>query len=464
MAATSHNTTNTTPNSPQDAYLRIRLPMPHTGQRLVRAQMRRFNWLCAGRRWRKTTTGLSVAVEHAVHGGSYVWGAPTFKQVRVGWEELRRACGTVVTFNESRMEALFPDTGHGAGRIDFISLDDPDNARGKTANGIIIDEASEVAARAWQEILRPMLMDTGGWMLAMFTPKGRNWTWSEVMAAQHGDDPESVSWQIPSLGCVIDEERGELLRVPHPLENPELRFSELEYMFQTMPRRTFQQEILAEFLDDAGGVFRNVEGCVGGAVEAGPPNRVYEYVIGVDLAKHLDYTVLCVGDLRAQRVVAFDRFNKSDWPLQKARIVSTATRWNNATIWMDATGIGDVVYDDLRAANLRVHPYKFTAASKDQLIHNAVLMVEQQQVHYPRIPILLEEMKALQYTRREVGGGYRIEAPEGLHDDAVMAFCLMCWPMQHSSGSGMLTQSVVDALRGAPISGVNGVKLLGRTF
>ncbi len=449
--------------TPEQSYQQIRLPMPHTGQRMVRSQMRRFNWLCAGRRWRKTTTGLSVAVEHAVHGGEYVWGAPTFKQVRIGWSEMRRACGNVVTFNESRMEATFPDSGHGNGIIHFVSLDNPDNARGFTANGVIVDEGSEIAERAWYEIMLPMLIDTQGWMLNMFTPKGRNYTWREVMKAREGDDPESISWQIPALGVVIDEERGELLRVPHPLENPELPFSEMVRDFQTMPRRTFQQEILAEFLDDAGGVFRGVESCIGGEVEERPPNTVFQYVIGIDLAKHLDYTVLCVGDLREQRVVAFDRFNKADWPLQKQRIISMAKRWNDATIWMDSTGIGDVIYDDLRAANLRINPYKFTAASKEQLINNAVLMVEQQQIHYPRIPVLVDEMKALQYTRRD-SGGYRIEAPEGMHDDAVMAFALMCWPMQHNTGAGMLTAASVEAMMMPPISGINGVKLLGRTF
>lgn len=454
----------TTPTTPSDAYQRIRLPKPHAGQRIVRSQMRRFNWLCAGRRWRKTTTGLSVAVEHAVHGGNYVWGAPTFKQVRVGWDEMRRACAGVVEFNESRMDATFPDTGHGRGRIEFVSLDIPDNARGKTAHGVIIDEASEVPARAWQEILRPMLMDTNGWMLAMFTPKGRNWTWQEVMNAQYGDDGESISWQIPSLGCVVDEVAGELRREPHPLENPDLRFSELHYMFETMPRRTFQQEILAEFLDDAGGVFRGVEACVRGETEHQPPNSVFPYVIGIDLAKHVDYTVLCVGDLREQRVVAFDRFNKADWGMQKTRIVETARRWNNALIWMDSTGIGDVVYDDLRQAGLRIQPYKFTAASKEQLINNAVLMVEQQQVHYPRIAVLLDELKALQYTRRD-SGGYRIEAPEGMHDDAVMAFALMCWPMGHNLGA-QLPRDLLSTLYGGGhgASEIGGVRLLGRTF
>jgi hypothetical protein len=54
---------------------RIVLPYPHAGQQLVREQARRFNWLCAGRRWRKTTLLASVAVEAAIDGQDVLWSA-----------------------------------------------------------------------------------------------------------------------------------------------------------------------------------------------------------------------------------------------------------------------------------------------------------------------------------------------------------------------------------------------------
>lgn len=431
----------------------IRLPMPHRGQQVVRSQAKRFNWLCAGRRFRKTTMVMPIAVEGALAGQQWLWCAPTYKQVRIGWDEARHACGAVATFNESRMDVTFP----GGGRIRYVTLDNPDNARGMTADGIEMDEASEIAARAWGEVLRPMLMDTGGVAWFTFTPKGRNWTWTEWLKAQ--DRADSAAWQIPTVGAQIVD--GELVRKPHPLENPFVSWDEIQQLYETLPERVFRQEILAEFLDDAGGVFRNVEACVGGELLSAPTHPARQYVVGVDLAKHQDYTVCVVADRLDKRVVAFDRWNKADWPLTKARIMTLAKKWNNALLYLDSTGIGDVVYDDLRAFGLRISPFTFTASAKEQLVNHAVLLVEQKQVSYPRIPVLLAELKALEYSKTPAGR-YRMAAPEGLHDDAAMAFCLCCWGLGHGS-TGKLPTMGVDLLL-APVSEVRGPHLMGRTF
>lgn len=444
--------------SARDATLTIRLPRPHTGQQIVRQQMQRHNFLVAGRRWRKTTLAMSVMVEEALGASAeYIWAAPTDKQVRRGWEEMKRACVPLVQFNDGRLEAHYPN----GSVVYFLNLTDYDNKRGFTSFGTVIDEASEVAAEAYTTVLRPMLSDTNGWLLAFGTPKGQNWFFSEIQSVLHGDRPHAMTWQAPTLGARIED--GQLIRAPHPLENPEFSWDALLTEFQTLPERVFRQEYLAEFLDDAGGVFRNVDGCVlaGESLRERPGHRSEQYVIGIDLAKHKDFTVLCIGDLRTQRVVAFDRFNKADWGLQKQRIMAAAQKWNNALCWMDTTGLGDPIYDDLRHAGLRIHPYQFTPASKQALINNAVLMVEQQSVRFPPIPVLLSELKAYQYVRTDAGR-LTTSAPEGLHDDAVVAFALMCWPMGHVP-TGRLTTEVLDMQR-RPLTDIRGTTLLGKTF
>jgi phage terminase large subunit len=186
------------------------LPYPHPGQVAVRAAAKRINVLSAGRRWRKTTLVMAIAVESAalLHQ-RVIWGAPTYDQVRVGWEETRHAAGQVAKFNQAQMSVTFP----GGGSILFRSLDNPDNARGHTADGVVVDEAGDVAERAWYEVLRPMMLDTGGWAWLVGTPKGRNWFWREFTQAE--DRPDTAAFSAPTLGVAITE--AGLIRQPHPL-------------------------------------------------------------------------------------------------------------------------------------------------------------------------------------------------------------------------------------------------------
>lgn len=231
---------------------RIRLPYPHPGQQAVRRGMRRFTWLVAGRRWRKTSLKMAIAVERAAQGQRIVWGAPVYDQVRVGWDEAKRAAGNVAQFNTSRMTATFP----GGGQLVYRSLDDPDNARGHTADGVIIDEAADVLPQAWREVLRQMLIDTGGWALIGGTPKGFNWLYQECELAKLRDD--SAFFQAPTVGYQVDE-AGAIHRQPHPLENPEIAWPEIVQLWDStcplLPDGTrdltnayiFHQEIGAQF-------------------------------------------------------------------------------------------------------------------------------------------------------------------------------------------------------------------------
>src|SRR5262245_11819224 len=228
----------------------IRLPYPHPGQQTVRRQANRFNWLAAGRRWRKSTLGVAIAVEAAAASKRVLWAAPVYDQVRIAWNETLYAAQDNASFNQGTMTATFPR----GGLILFRSLDDPDNARGHTADGVIIDECGSVKAEAWQEVLRPMLMDTNGWAWGVGTPRGRNWFWREWLSAQAR--PDSAAWQIPTVGVAFTESG--IAYAPHPLENPQIPFSEITQLYHTLSEPVFRQEILAEFLEAEGLVFRKI--------------------------------------------------------------------------------------------------------------------------------------------------------------------------------------------------------------
>jgi hypothetical protein len=435
----------------------ITLPMPHAGQQAVLRDLKRFNWVCAGRRWRKTTLFMAYQIEQALThpDREYVWSAPTYQQVRVGWAEYRRACGEVADFNGSRMEVTFPNKSV----VHFVSLTEYDAKRGLTSFGTVIDEASEIPAAAYYEVLYPMATGTDGWLLAGGTPKGRNWFWEEW---EKSADRRTLAarWQIPTVGCALDRETGRLMRRPHALENPDIAFEEMEIALEQLGERRFRQEFLAEFLDDAGGVFRNVRSNLGGELLRGPEPG-HEYVVGVDLAKYQDYTVLVVMDVQTRRVVDFHRFHQADWNLQKARIIAIALHWHNALLWIDSTGLGDPICDDLQLAGLRISPYRLTAQSKRALIDHLALCIEQHDIGYPEIPQLLAELVAFEFSQT-AAGNVTMSAPEGMHDDCVIALGLAAWGLGRG-GASRLPPGAVAQVTGAA-SEIGGVRILRRTL
>ena len=360
---------------------------------------------------------MSIAVEAALGGRQIIWGAPTYDQVFTGWLETQKAAAAVGEFNVSRMTATFP----GRGVIIYRSLDDPDNVRSKTADGVVIDECADVAEVAWYEVLRPMLMDTGGWAWGIGTPKGRNWFWREHAKARDAGS-EARSWQAPTLGAEIVQ--GELVRKPHPLENPNIAWGELVSLCQTMPERSFRQEILAEFMEDAGGVFRGVRARAM-LQRAAPYQGVF--VMGLDWAQQKDFTVLTVLDARTRKMVDLDRFNQVDWALQRGRVKAMAEKWDVERIVAEKNSIGGPNIEALQREGLPVLPFDTTAQSKPPLIESLALAFERGEVAILDEPTLVDELEAYERQVSEVTGRPRYNAPEGMHDDCVMSLALAWW-------------------------------------
>jgi phage terminase large subunit-like protein len=393
--------------------VKIRLPYPHNGQQKVRNDAKRFNWLSAGRRWRKTTLVMAIAVENAAAGKSIIWGAPTYDQVRIGFKETHRAANSVASFNQSRMEVSFPS----GGVIYYRSLDDPDNVRGYTADGVVIDESADVAEDAWVAVLRPMLMDTGGWAWSVGTPKGRNWFWREHQKAK--DDQNSASWQVPTLGVKISEKG--LEREPHPYENPEVDFDEITNLYKSMPEIIFRQEILAEFIDDQGGVFRRVQEAA--ILTPQEPQAGRQYVAGVDVASSIDFTVVSVLDVESKEMVYLDRFNRVDYPVLIDRLESVYHRYHLTSMVVESNSIGRPVIDELVARGLNIVPFTTTSATKQAIIQNLQSAFENGQILVLDEPVLVGELLSFE-SKRNASGSFSYSAPPGMHDDCVMSLAI----------------------------------------
>jgi hypothetical protein len=378
----------------------------------------RFNILSAGRRWRKSSGGMSIGVEGALMGQQIFCGAPTFDQVRIVWNETKKAAGGVANFTQQRMTAEFP-TG---GLMLFRSLDDPDNARGHTADGVLIDEAGDVKPSAWYEVIRPILIDTGGWAWLRGTPKGRNWFWREYMAAQDRDD--SMAWQAPTLGCEIVD--GGLVRKPHPLENPNISFEEILDIFETTPIDIFRQEILAEFIEHEGAVFRNIQACLNAAMNAVPDDhKGHQIVAGVDWARQHDFSVVCIGCVTCHQELALDRYNQVQYIIQRDRMKAAFEKWGVQRAMIELNAVGLPNFELLQQEGLPVIGFETTPKSKGPLIQSLALAFEREEWQFLNIPVATGELEAYEQKVSPTTHRVSYSAPEGLHDDTVIARALM---------------------------------------
>lgn len=343
-----------------------------------------------------------------------IWGSPTYDQSRTAMDESRRAVGGIGEFNESRMSYTLPN----GGRILYRSLDKPDTLRSKTAGGVVIDEAPFTDGRGWHEVIRPMLIDTGGWAWLVGTPKGRNWYWQEWQKAL--SRPGWGTFHAPTLGVAITAQG--LVRKPHPLENPFIPFSEVVELYQSMPERSFRQEILAEFIEDGGGVFRHVRARATATRQAQAiPGHVY--VMGLDWGRSNDYTDLSIVDATLQQQCYLDRFNQIDYTVQRGRVAHAYELFRPAVIIAESNSIGWPNIEMLQREGLPVMPFETTNATKALIVEALALAFERDTFHILGDETQIAELEAFELARLP-SGLIRYSAPDGMHDDTVIGLAL----------------------------------------
>jgi hypothetical protein len=128
-------------------------------------------------------------------------------------------------------------------------------------------------------------------------------------------------------------------------------------------------------------------------------------------------------DAETGRCFDMERFNHLDWPIQKERILAFAFK-HRGRIVLDATGVGDPIYDDLKRVWPDIEGFKFTSSSKTALVQRLIVAVEQRRVSWPAAwEVLTAEMRRYEYAISP-SGGITYDAPSGYHDDCVMALAL----------------------------------------
>lgn len=387
----------------------------HKGQMEVMKHPARFKVVAAGRRWRKTSLGVVMALAKALENKRAGIIYPSYPMAQVGWrmaKSLARQIPNIkIREGERRISVI------GGDMMQVKSADNPDSLRGPGYDCVIIDEAALVKEEAWTQALRPTLADRVGDALFMSTPKGRNWFWRLYEYARQHESDGWKAWQFPTAS------------------NPYIDADEIAAAKQLLAERVFLQEFLAEFIEDAGSVFRKVMDAATAERQEEAVKRIldeeteeviqeaHQYVFGVDWGKYEDFTVLAVVDLTDSALVALDRFSQIDYSLQTGRLKALYERFRPNTIVAERNAMGEPLIEQLIRDGLPMQPFLTTNASKAQAIDALGLAFERGELRIIPDPVLISELQAYE-AKRLPSGMLRYSAPGGMHDDCVMALAL----------------------------------------
>jgi len=211
----------------------------HLSQFEVWQDPHRFKVVCAGRRWGKSTLAIVSALSEIGKGEKKIGAiiAPTYQQAKdIYWRDPQKLFSlipqeAIAKRNDSE---LFLQLINGS----FLYLrgsDRPDTLRGLRYDFVVLDEYASMKENVWEEIVMPALLDSGGKVLFISTPKGYD-KFYELWSKQ---DPEWKSWRFTSF------------------DNPHLDKKFIDQAKKDMDEDTFGQEILAEFKKYSGLVYKS---------------------------------------------------------------------------------------------------------------------------------------------------------------------------------------------------------------
>ena len=294
--------------------------------------------------------------------------------------------------------------------INFKSAEQRNSLRGFTADFLCIDEAAFIPDDIFHLILpwtdakkAPILMTStpfvkGGFFFSYFN-----------YGLEHTHNTVTINWSDPKY-----KESIEKILPPERLE---------EYR-QVLPKNVFRTEYLGEFLDDDGSVFTNLSQCLKENV-IGANDRLY---VGLDFSNQgeNDDTVISIFNDNGEQVY-LKYFNNLSPLRQRVRIVDELEPYADQidVIACELNSIGtpytDLIKEKSQILSDKVEGFQTSNTSKNAIVTNMQVALENKNV------TLLPDDKEIRqfgfftanYNPKTRNVTYA--APDGLHDDTVMA-------------------------------------------
>lgn len=369
----------------------------------------RYSWIEGSTKSGKTVGCLAWLFEQGLFNGKpgrqFWWVAPVFAQAKIAYGRMKRGLpASMIRCNDTDQTITLI---HNGAIISFKSGEKPDNLYGDDVWAVVLDEASRMRVESYYAV-RSTLTATRGPIRIIGNVKGRkNWFYTGCRKAEAGEPGHSYHKIIAT----------------DAVEAGVLAAEELEDARRALPDAVYRELYLCEPSDDGGNPFglKFIKARVGQMSNRAP------IAFGGDLAKSVDWTVLHGLDQEGITCV-HDRF-QLPWKETTRHIRSICGSTHTV---LDSTGVGDPIVEGLQretggeASNFV--GYKFTSQSKQMLMEGLALAIQQGTIQYPD-GVIVSELESFEYEYTRTG--VRYTAPEGMHDDCVMALALAVHAMNN---------------------------------
>ena len=374
---------------------------PHEKQKLIHYSINhekyKYYILNIGRQFGKTMLGINQMLYWAINhkGCNIAWVTPIYKQSKKVFDEMEKVTKSSGLFEYNRSDLTI--SGFNS-QIQFFSGERPDNIRGNTFDYLIVDETAFTRPELWSEVLSATVLVKGKKVIFISTPKGKNHFYQ--LSLQPNYDNRYKYFHYSSY------------------DNPMIDAEDLEERKRSLPKHIFEQEYLAKFIDNASGLFKNVDLCVIDKAE-----RTQKLFGGLDIGRADDYTVLTILNKNYQMVYV-QRWRQQEWS-KIIDEVSNKIREYNAEIFVEVNNQGDVFFEMLQnKVYNNVQPYVTTTATKPIMIEDLAVHFENKDIGILNENWLVDELNAFTYIYNEKTRRVQYGAPQGVHDDGVMSLAL----------------------------------------
>jgi len=406
----------------------------HPNQWKVWEDKSRFRVLVAGRRFGKTTLAINELLQAAIDepGSLSIYCAPTYRQAKqIAWKMLKTVVPQEILekVNESELSVRLTNGSN----IELKGCDNPDSLRGVGVKFIVVDEFASIpdGESLWAEVLRPMLIDTGGRGLFIGTPKGLNAFYTMF---EKGEDLKDgfKSFRFTSY------------------DNPYLKKEEIDALKKELHPTAFEQEVMTSFLVSGENTLIKLEN-----IESLKGVQIYED----STIKHISCDPALVGGdkcviLVFENTVVIGRKETYHNDTQKiaADLVVLANKYDVRGISIDSVGIGKGVYDAvaqlLRHQDIKVLPISSGSASsnpekftnlKTEMWWYVWEEIKEKRVAYPEDMEIRRQLSTVEYTLVNSTGKIGLVSKKktkellGRSPDDADAFVYGIWGLRHFS-------------------------------